>query len=59
MFIRYKKTADGYRYYSIVETLQIGDGKSRQKTVKYLGTVEKILSVFEKHEENKDGHTRR
>jgi len=55
MFIRYKKTPDGRRYYYIVETIQLEGGKSRQKVVKYLGTVEKILSVFEKYEGDKDG----
>lgn len=48
MFIRSKKTPDGRRYYYVVEAFQNEDGKSRQKVVKYLGTVEKILSVFEK-----------
>lgn len=57
MFIRHKKTPGGCRYYYIVETIQTKDG-SRQKVVKYLGTVEKILSVFEKYEGEKDGHTR-
>lgn len=50
MFIRGKKTSDGRRYYYVVETFQNEDGKSRQRVVKYLGTVEKILSVFEESE---------
>jgi hypothetical protein len=50
MFIRSKKTPDGRRYYYIVETFQNEDGKSRQRIIKYLGTVEKILSVFEESE---------
>ena len=50
MFIRHKKTPDGRRYYYIAETVKNKDGKSRQKIVKYLGTVEKILDVFEKYE---------
>jgi len=49
MYIRHKTTPDGRRYYYIVETVQEG-GRSRQKTVKYLGTVEKILAVFEEVE---------
>jgi len=52
MFIRHKKTPDGRRYYYIVETIQTDDGKSRQRIVKYLGTVEKILTVFESYEKN-------
>ena len=53
MFIRYKKTPDGRRYYYIVETIQTDDGKNRQRIVKYLGTVEKILTVFKNYEKNK------
>lgn len=57
MFIRHKKTSDGRRYYYIVETIQPEDGKSRQKVVKYLGNVEKILSVFKEHEKrSKNGN---
>ena len=52
MYIRHKTTPDGRRYYSIVKTVQI-EGGSRQKVVKYLGTVEKIMAVFEKYEEQK------
>jgi hypothetical protein len=51
MFIRHKKTPDGRRYYYIVETIPTGDGKSRQRVVRYLGTVEKILSVFKRCED--------
>lgn len=50
MFIRVKKNKKGRRYYSVVESFQTKDGKNRQRVVKYLGTVEKILSVFEKCE---------
>ena len=50
MFIRHKKTPDGRRYYYIVETIQTDDRKSKQRIVKYLGTVEKILDVFEKYD---------
>ena len=57
MFIRHKTTPDGRRYYYIVETTQDREGKSRQRVVKYLGTVKKILSVFEKYEVEKNGHT--
>ncbi len=56
MFIRLKKTSDGRRYYYVVETIQTGDGKSRQRVVKYLGTVGNILSVFEEYEGERDGH---
>ena len=52
MFIRPKKTPDGRRYYYIVETIQADDGKNRQRVVKYLGTVEKILTVFESYEKD-------
>ena len=55
MFIRHKTTPDGRRYYYLVETIRTDDGKSRQKVVKYMGTVEKILSVFEKYEDEKNG----
>jgi hypothetical protein len=57
MFIRHKTTSDGRRYYYIVETIQAREGKSRQQVVKYLGTVEKILSVFEKYGVEKNGNT--
>jgi len=50
MFIRHKKTLDGRRYYYIVETVKGNDAKPMQKVVKYLGTVEKILNVFESYE---------
>lgn len=50
MFIRAKKNKKGRRYYSIVESFQTEDGGNRQRVVKYLGTVEKILSVFEEFE---------
>ena len=50
MFIRVKKNKKGRRYYCIVESFQTEDGENRQKVVKYLGTVEKILSVFEEFE---------
>ena len=52
MFIRHKTTSDGRRYYYLVETFKTDDGKSRQRIVKYLGTVEKILFVFNKHTED-------
>lgn len=51
MYIRHKKNSDGHRYYYIVETVN-KDGKNMQKVVKYLGTVEKILAVFESYEKN-------
>jgi hypothetical protein len=59
MYIRHKKTPDGRRYYQIVETVQTNDGKNKQKVVKYLGTVEKILSVFENTKKIKNGTSRR
>jgi hypothetical protein len=49
MFIRHKTTSDGRRYYYIVETVQEG-GRPRQKTLRYLGTAEKILAVFKEAE---------
>lgn len=51
MFIRHK-IISGYRYYYVVETV-VEDGKMKQHVVKYLGSVEKILSVFGEHEKNK------
>ncbi|CEG14004.1 hypothetical protein MSIBF_A870003 [groundwater metagenome] len=52
MYIRHKKTPNRRKYYLIVKTVQTKDGKSKQKVVTYLGTVEKILNVFEKHKKN-------
>jgi len=51
MFIRHKKIS-GYRYYYVVETV-VENGKMKQRVVKYLGSVEKILSVFREYEKNK------
>ena len=45
MYIRHKTNRDGRRYYYVVETVW-DDGRPRQKTLKYLGTAEKILAVF-------------
>jgi len=50
MYIRHKTNRDGHRYYYIVETVW-DEGKPRQKTLKYLGTAEKILAVFNEVEE--------
>lgn len=50
MYIRHKTNRDGRRYYYVVETVW-DNGKPRQKTLKYLGTAEKILAVFDKVEE--------
>ncbi len=41
MFLRYK-IVNGEKYYQIVETV-----KGKQRVVKYLGTVQKILEVFD------------
>ena len=51
MFIRHK-TISGYRYYYVVETV-IENGKQKQRVVKYLGSVGKILSVFGEYEKIK------
>ncbi len=51
MFIRHKKIS-GHRYYYVVETV-IENGKMKQRVVKYLGNIEKILSVFREYEKNK------
>ena len=48
MFIRHKTTSDGRRYYYLVETFKTPGGKSRQRVIKYLGTAEKVLEVYEK-----------
>ena len=57
MYIRHKTNRDGRRYYSIVETVW-DSGKPRQKTVKYLGTAEKILAVFDEAEKWRSRKTR-
>lgn len=49
MYIRHKTNKDGRRYYYIVET--VWEGKPRQKTLKYLGTAENVLKVFNEVEE--------
>ena len=51
MFVRTKKIK-GYTYYYLVES-NVEDGKIRQKVVKYLGTAENILSVFNSVETGK------
>ena len=49
MYIRHKTNRDGRKYYYVVETV-LARGKPRQKTVRYLGTAEKILTVFDEAE---------
>jgi len=48
MFLRSKKI-QGHTYYYLVETI-VEKGKIKQKVVKYLGTAENILKVFEQTE---------
>lgn len=45
MFIT-KKKIKGRTYYYVVEGKRV-KGKTKMRTVKYLGTVEKILSKFQ------------
>lgn len=45
-FIRTKKIK-GKNYYYVVEGKRDEEGKVKQKVIKYLGTVEKILQKFE------------
>ena len=44
-YIRAKKLK-GKNYYYVVEGQRDKDGKVKQKVIKYLGTVEKILEKF-------------
>lgn len=56
MFIRRQKVRkkSGTKiYYSIVESIS-GKNYPKLKHVKYLGTVERILKVFDFYEKNKD-----
>jgi len=56
MFVRkqkVKKKSGIKTYYSIVESIS-GEKYPILKNVKYLGTTEKILEVFEFYEKNKE-----
>ena len=44
-FVRTKKIK-GKNYYYVVKGKRDEDGKVKQKVIKYLGTVEKILEKF-------------
>jgi len=57
MYIRHKTNRDGRKYYYVVETV-FTRGKPRQKIVRYLGTAEKILAVFEEAEKWRSKKTR-
>jgi len=57
MYIRHKTNRDGRKYYYLVETVT-ARGKPRQKTVRYLGTAEKILAVFDEAEKWRSKKTR-
>ncbi len=52
-YIRNKKIK-GKTYYYVVEGKLDKDGKVKQKVLMYLGNVENVIKIFEKHKSDTD-----